>query len=222
MKALKIFGLILLCFLVAILESASAFAAPPDNFTARMVMGNMSMPMAKMGSKTRVENPMMQGMVTLSFGDTHKTLIYSTQTQTYTEMMQEDKTPSVYDSRAVIEKKKIGNEKIDGHPCVKYDAVVYLKDKPSEKYNTVLWEAQDLGGLVIRQEMTLPERQQPKGGGPAKMTTEFKDIKVGAASASMFEVPKGYKKVENMMEMMGGPAGQQKQIEEMMKKMKKQ
>jgi hypothetical protein len=135
--------------------------------------------------------------------------------------VQEDKTPSVYDSRAVIEKKKIGNETIDGHPCLKYDAVVYLKDKPNEKHNVVLWEAQDLGGLAIRTEMTLPERPQSKGGGPAKMVTELKDIKVGAARAAMFEVPQGYKKVDSMMEMMGGPSGMPKQMEEMMKKMKK-
>ncbi len=75
--------------------ASSVWAAPPDNFTAKMVVGGMSMPMAKMGSKTRVENPMMQGMVTLAFADTHKTIIYSSQTQTYTEKVQEDKAPSV-------------------------------------------------------------------------------------------------------------------------------
>jgi hypothetical protein len=42
------------------------------------------------------------------------------------------------------------------------------------------------------------------GPGERKTVTELKDIKLGAAKASMFEVPKDYRKVNNMMEMMGG------------------
>ncbi len=104
---------------------------------------------------------------------------------------------------------------------MKYDAVIYLKDRPNEKHKAVIWEAQDLGGLPIRSEMTLPERTPQKAGGLSKMVTELKEIKVGAASASMFEIPKGYKKVDSMMEMMGAPAGMPKQMDEMMKRMKK-
>jgi len=197
-----------------------AWGAPPDNFTAKMVMEGMEMPMAKMGNKTRVENPMMQGLITISNMDTKKTITFSTTNKTYMESVEKDKTPSLYDPKVVVDKKKIGADKLDGHSCTKYDAVIYLKDKPEEKFKAVIWEAQDLGGLAIRQEMTIPENKG-MGKGAGKVVTELKEIKVGSAKASMFEVPKDYRKVDNMMEVMGGAGGMEKNIQEMMKKMKK-
>ena len=56
--------------------------------------------------------------------------------------------------------------------------------------------------MVVRNETTLPPGKAGKGG--QKVLTELKDAKLGAANASMFEVPKDYRKVNNMMEMMGG------------------
>ncbi len=199
-----------------------AWGAPPDNFTAKMVMEGMEMPMAKMGNKTRVENPMMQGMITISYMDSGKMVTLSTANKTYMESVHSEKgqAPSIYDPRVVVDKKKIGTDKLDGHSCVKYDAVIYLKDKPEEKFKAVLWEAQDLGGLAIRQEMTIPESKR-MGKGTGRMVSELKDIKVGGAKASMFEVPKDYRKVDSMMEVMGGAGGMEKNIQEMMEKMKK-
>jgi hypothetical protein len=49
------------------------------------------------------------------------------------------------------------------------------------------------------------------------MVSELKEIKVGAANASMFEIPKDYKKVDNMMELMGG----MEKMQEMMKQRRK-
>jgi hypothetical protein len=191
---------LLICFFVI---PVSAFAGPPDNYTAMLVMEGMSMPIAKMGDKMRSENPMMQGMVSLHFMDTQKNILMSSANKTYMEQTLDSKAaPSPDDPRVVLEKKEIGSETIDGHPCIKYDSVFYLKDNPSEKYKAVLWEAKDLGGLIIRNETTLPPNKMVPA--ERKAVTELKDIKLGAAKASMFEVPKDYRKVNNMMEMMGG------------------
>ncbi len=211
----------LFCFLFGLVFLvSSAWAGQPDNFTAKMVMEGISMPIAKMGQKMRIENPMMQGMVTISLKDAQKVITYSTQTKTYTEQAEADQMPSMDDPRAIVDKKKIGKETIDNHPCIKYDAVVYLKDKPDDKYKTILWEAEDLKGLAIRQEVTFPPGKRG-GGGREKAVTELKEVKLGAANASMFEIPKGYRKVDNMMEMMGGPAGMEKQMQQMDEMMKK-
>jgi hypothetical protein len=181
----------------------TVLAGPPDNYTATLVMEGMTMPLAKMGDKTRSENPMMQGMVNLHLMDAQKMIIMSSANKTYMEQPMDSKAaPSLDDPRVVIEKKEIGSETIDGHPCTKYDSVFYLKDNPSEKYKAVLWEAKNLGGLIIRNETTLPPGKM--GAGERKVLTELKDIKLGAAKASMFDVPKDYRKVNNMMEMMGG------------------
>ena len=185
------------------LTTSSSLAGPPDNYTGKMVMEGMTMPMAKMGNKIRVENPMMQGLVNISLMDSQKMIMMSTANKSYMEQpMEREGTPSPDDPRVVIEKKQTGTETIDGHPCNKYDAVFYMKDKPSEKYKATLWEAKDLGGLIIRNETTLPPDKAR--GGKSKIVTELKDIKLGAAQASMFEVPKDYRKANNMMEVMGG------------------
>jgi hypothetical protein len=205
---------------IFVLFAALALAAPPDNFTAKMTAMGIAMPMAKMGNKSRMENIMMGGLVTISLLDQKKTVMMNVKNKTYFEKAMEDKVASIHDPRAVIDKKKIGSETIDGHPCLKYDTVFYLKERPQEKFNAVIWEAQDLGGLPIRTEMAVPESS--KMGGPGKIVTEFKDIKIGAATASMFEIPKDYKKVNSMNEVMGmGQPGDMKGMQEMMKQMQK-
>ena len=208
-------------FMATILFTGSlAPAAPPDNFTATMVSSGMEMPMARMGTRSRVENPGMQDVVTISLGDMKKTIMMNKATKAYYEQPIQDreKTPNAYDPEMVIEKKKVGTDTIDGHPCIKYDAVFYRKDKPEEKYKATLWEAQDLKDFNIQTEMTLPANPKYPGSG-GKMVMKFKDIKLGAAKASMFEVPGDYTKVNSVQEVMG--LGSMENMVEMMKKMPK-
>ena len=199
------------------LTSLSALAAPPDNFTATMVTTGMAMPMAKMGNKTRIENPGMKGIVTISLVDAKKTISMSTINKTYYEQAMQDKerVPATHDPDVVFDKKKIGSETIDGHPCIKYDTVFYRKSKPDEKYKATIWEAQDLKGFGIQTEVAIPKNPKYPGSG-GKMVSKFKDIKLGGATASMFEVPKDYKKVNSMQEVMG-----MANVGDMMKQMKK-
>jgi hypothetical protein len=196
------------------------FAASSDNFTAIMVSSGMEMPMAKMGTKSRVENPAMKGLVTISLADAKKTIMLNTAGKTYFEQPIQDQqsAPNIHDADMVFDKKKVGTDTIDGHPCVKYDAVFYRKSKPEEKYKAVIWEAQDLKEFNIQSEITVPPNPKHPGSG-GKMVMKFKDIKLGAATASMFEVPGDYRKVNSMQEVMGfGGVGN---IEELMKQIPK-
>lgn len=137
-------------------------AGSPDNFTCKLQFMGMSLPMAKMGQKTRVESVMFPDLVTLTFHDQKKTINMHTKNKTYFEHPLQERIPSIYSPQVVIEKKQIGRETVDGHPCIKYQAVFYAKDKPQEKYSAVLWEAQDLGGLFIKQEVTLPPEKKAR------------------------------------------------------------
>jgi hypothetical protein len=202
------------CFCIVFLFSAFTQAAPPDNFTCKMNLMGMSMPMAKMGNKSRVENVMFGGLVSINYMDQKKTITMNTKDKTFFEQPTNERVPSIYNPNVVIEKKKIGAETIDGHPCIKYNALFYNKEKPDDKFTSLLWEAQDLGGLPIKNEVTIPENKRREGG-PEKFTSEMKEIKIGAAKASLFEVPKDYKKVGSMSEVMGGD------MREMMKQMQK-
>jgi hypothetical protein len=203
-----------------LLTGVTALAAPPDNFTATMVTMGMEMPLARMGAKSRIENPAMKGLVTISLGDQKKSTMMSTVSKTYYEQPIQDreKAPDVYDPDMVFDKKKVGTETIDGHPCIKYDATFYRKSKPAEKYKATLWEAQDLKDFTIQTEITMPAGQKsPDAGG--KVVMKYKDVKVGAATASLFEVPKDYKKAASMQEVM--MPGGMKDMSEMMKNMPK-
>jgi hypothetical protein len=187
-----------------LLTGLSVHAAPPDNFTATMVSAGMEMPMAKMGTKSRVENPAMKGLVTITFADAKKTIMMNTVDKTYYEQPTQEraKAPDVYDPDVVFDKKKIGTETIDGHPCIKYDATFYRKSKPEEKHKATLWEAQDLKDFTIQTEITTAANPKYPGSG-GKLVMKFRDIKLGAATASLFEVPRDYKKVNSAPEVMG-------------------
>jgi Domain of unknown function (DUF4412) len=203
-----------------VLSSIPVLAVPPENFTATMVSQGMEMPMARMGTKSRVENAGMPGVITISLGDTKKTVMMNTTTKVYSEQLHQerDQMPNMYDPDVVFDKKKVGNETIDGHPCVKYDAVYYRKNKPDEKHKTTIWEAQDLKDFPIQMEITVPANPKYPGSG-GKMLIKYKNVKLGAATASMFEVPAGYKKVNSPQEVMG--FGGMGNMEEMMKKIPK-
>jgi len=219
----KVFTATAFCFLTLSLCSGSVLAAPPDNFTTKMVVNGMAMPMAKMGLKSRVQTGILQDIYTITDGATQKTTMVNPQSKTYYEQVQQKRgeAPSVYDPNVVMEKKKLGSETVDGHPCVKSEMTFYHKETPTQKFKGTIWEAQDLGGLPIRTEIIVEAMH--KAGGSGKMISEMKEIKVGGATASMFEVPKDYKKVSSMPELMGMGADMQNMMKQMQKgKMPKQ
>jgi hypothetical protein len=195
-----------LCFLwtLFLFGCASEKSPPPENFTAKMVTMGIEMPMAKMGTKSRVENPMMNGVVTITEAGSGKVIMMSTVNKTYVEQAKKEETPTIYDPGVVVEKTKSGSETVDGHPCVKYDIVMYKKEKPENKYQGWVWEATDLGGLAIRSEVVIPENKQMGNG---TMVMELKDVKLGAATDAMFVVPADYRKVDSTMELMAGIGG---------------
>jgi len=111
MAKISIRCLVSLFFIASILFTGlSVLAAPPDNFTATMVSSGMGMPMAKMGTKSRVENPAMKGLVTINLADAKKIIMLNTVSKTYYEQPTQDHqtTPDVYDPDIVFDKKKQG------------------------------------------------------------------------------------------------------------------
>jgi len=98
MSRINIRYLVTFFFMTGILLTGlSVFAAPPDNFTATMVSSGMEMPMAKMGSMSRVENPGMMGVVTISRADEKKTIMMNTAGKTDFEqpIQNQGRTPDV-------------------------------------------------------------------------------------------------------------------------------
>lgn len=209
--------------LIFSMMTTSCASKEPNNYTATMVVMGMEMEMVRLGDWTRTENPMMKGVTTLTLPDQEKMIVMSSETKSYYEESLPPETSSVYDPRNIWDKKtKVGKEKIDGHPCVKYDATFHLKHHPDKTYQAMIWEATDLNNLVIKSEMAMPEAAGPHGG---KMVMEMKNIRLDTADRSMFNVPTNYEKVGSMMEVMGmgsmDPSNMQKSMEEIKKMMEK-
>ena len=102
-------SLVRLFSITALLFSGSSvLAAQPDNFTATMVSSGMEIPMARMGAKSRIENPGMKDVVTISLGDVKKTIMMNKATKTFFEqpMQERENTPNAYDPEMVIREEK--------------------------------------------------------------------------------------------------------------------
>lgn len=213
-KNKKSFGLLTVSFTLAlfflpvvITSYGKVCAAAPDNYTARMVINTFYMDYAHMGKKTRVDNPMMKGMVTISLPDENKTIMIFEPSRTYFEQSfnYKEGKPTPMDSDVVMEKRKTGFDRVDGHPTTKYEVTYYHKSNPGKKYNATIWEANDIGGLIIRYEMPGQETKGPAG--KSRLTMELKDIRIGGAKSEMFEAPQGFQKAGSMQQLMGSGGG---------------
>ncbi len=78
-----------------------------------------------------------------------------------------------------VSRKLIGSEKISGHPTQKYEVTVKSWDQTEKMYQ---WMATDI---------KFPIKTASIDG---SWVTEYKNIKMGAQSDSLFEVPVGYSK----------------------------
>ena len=81
-----------------------------------------------------------------------------------------------------IDTEKLGEETIDGHPCVKWKVTMTTPDAKSVTYYS--WGAQDLDNFEIKKEFT----------GTANESTvfEYSNIALGDPDKSVFEIPAGY------------------------------
>src|SRR4030042_2997262 len=80
-----------------------------------------------------------------------------------------------------IDRKLVGNETIDGHPTKKYLITYKTGD---EKLQVYQWFATDIN---------FPVKTSAIDG---SWSQEYKNIKIGSQSDSLFEVPAGYKKIQ--------------------------
>lgn len=100
-----------------------------------------------------------------------------------------------------IETTKLGNETIDGHPCVKNK--VTISGKGTDKQEAIVWNATDLKDFPIKIQT------QQTGGGLLVMT--YANIKLERPDAKLFEPPAGFEKHDSvekllqsaMMKMLG-------------------
>ena len=141
----------------------------------------------------------MDKMVMIARPDKKLTYMVYPNLQAYTEIAITDQDAVKAESDFNVEVTKLGEEKVDGHPCIKNKAVV--SDKQGNKYESTVWNATDLKDFPVKIEV------QDQGHA---MTMLFKDVKLAKPEASLFESPAGLKRYDNPMALIQG---------EMMKRM---
>jgi Domain of unknown function (DUF4412) len=90
-----------------------------------------------------------------------------------------------------IDKTKLGEETVDGHPCVKNR--VSLTADNGEKHEAILWNATDMKDFPL-------EIQSTEQGMTALM--HFKNINFAKPDAALFEPPAEFKAYDNVQQMM--------------------
>jgi hypothetical protein len=131
--------------------------------------------------KMRMENQRMPGYNIIR-GDKNVMWMVMPPSKSYMEMKADPSNKPKTEEKipGEISRKKIGSEKIDGHPTDKYEITYTNKGKTDKIYQ---WMATDI---------SFPIKTAAVDGG---FTQEYKNIKMGSQSDSLFEVPSGYKKM---------------------------
>jgi hypothetical protein len=149
------------------------------------------------GMKSRMETGgAEQSGIAIARGDKRVTWVLMPSQKMYMEMAYKPNTATrVNDPKVKVDRKFIKNDTVDGHPTKNYHVTAVVDGKKESGYE---WEATDLKNMVVKYQSE-----------DKKTTTTWKNIKIGGGSdGSLYEIPKGYKKMTMpSMDDMGGMKG---------------
>jgi len=105
------------------------------------------------------------------------------------EPMEENKWPGL-DASEYRQKEKLGTETISGYQCTKYSVVMDMpRNGRMQEEKVIIWESD---------KFIVPLKTRDQYGA----VQELRNIKEGQPPAEVFQVPAGYKKVADIMELM--------------------
>lgn len=111
--------------------------------------------------------------------------------KSYVEMPVAGNTGDDEKEMASVDKQKIGEATIDGHPCVKYRTTITRRGGGSAELIT--WEATDMDNFPIQAQIS---------GDGSEMTVHFTKVDKSKPDASLFALPQDYKAYSSMQQMM--------------------
>ncbi|MGV8080094.1 MAG: DUF4412 domain-containing protein [Syntrophales bacterium] len=120
---------------------------------------------------------------TISRQDLMKTWIVMPKQRNYMEMKfdpSKDQSPQEK-VKGEVSRKLLGTETIDGHPAKKYEVTVQSGKRQTKSYQ---WLATDLNNFPIKQAAV-----------DGSWGMEYRNIRMGGQPDSLFEEPKGFKKM---------------------------
>jgi Domain of unknown function (DUF4412) len=175
-----------------------------DNGNSRFEIDMTQMKGGQMNAQAVAQMKMMgmDRMVAISTADKKNAYLIYPNMQAYVAVAPQDATATNKDFKT--ETTKLGDETVDGHPCVKNK--VAITDKTGSQHEFTVWNATDLNNFPVKIELT-------EQGSDIVML--FKNISLSKPDASLFAAPTGYKRYDSpqqlmqqeVMKRMGGGAG---------------
>jgi hypothetical protein len=190
----SIICLLVLCF------ALPAFAGTIPEYTADMVnvkTGKVSQKLAVMADRIYSEGFNDQGKreaISIVRLDQRKMYIFMEATKTYMELpFDKDRFTAADLSMGMVQTKqeKVGTETVNGYKADKLQTTVQVMGMTMQTYQ---WMAPEFEPMPIRTEAQ-------------GIIEEMRNIKPGRPDASLFELPKGYKRDAQMEQMMKGIMG---------------
>ncbi|MCS7212045.1 MAG: DUF4412 domain-containing protein [Chloroherpetonaceae bacterium] len=216
------------------MKMTATSAAGQETMTATMV-NSIKGASFRGETSTSVGGTVIKQIMLLRGSEPNKIYMLNPDTKTYTEMDIASMTDAMTQSDEDYEVKKVGSEKILGYNCTR----VQVKWKKSQ-LTMEMWTTKDVldWATYVRMQnnpalrsnkLATALRNAGADGMALKVVSETQDggknimevVKVErkAVPASLFEIPKDYKKSEGMF---GIPGMTKEKMQEMMKQMKKQ
>ncbi len=203
---IKLFWVVLFCFMISPASSHALFDGKIENFSADQVMISPNgkvmstsklyitkdafrmdgLPMGGQGGVTR-------NLSILGFKKQDKQYIYNHDKKLFFEsQLDKDGMFKKLKSYENVDSEKIlGKEKVSGYKCVKKEVTTTMTMMGKKITTTqILWQSD---------KFEFPLRIQMENG----QIMEFRNIDKGKPSKKLFRRPTGYKKVDNMMTVMG-------------------
>jgi outer membrane lipoprotein-sorting protein len=161
------------------------------NSRTEMNMADMKGGAIPPDAMTMMKSAGLDRMVTISQSDKKIVYVIYPNAQSYAEMTPSDSTATATNADSKIEITKLGEETVDGLPCVKNKAVV--TDEQGEKHDFTVWNATDLKNFPIKIEMNEQGNE---------IIQSFANISFAKPDASLFNPPTGYTKYDSPQELM--------------------
>lgn len=210
---IRLLGFILLIFLAFPNFSHALFGGKIESFTADQVTLS---PQGKVTNSVKIyvtpkafrmdgmpgagmqPGSPKQNLTIFSFKDKQEHYIFNHDKKLYYQTNMDEEAMGLRSFKDAELVKVLGKEKVSGYTCVKKQVTTTIKMYGMTSTSTVtIWESD---------RFQMPLRSKTQNG----HVMEIRNIDKGAPDKKYFKMPKGYKKVDNMMAAMGMDFGRRK------------
>jgi hypothetical protein len=183
-------------------ETTDPLADAPTQYSADLVVARKVGPQTPVtmkiyvdGNKRRTEQGTAAGNIIILRGDLSKRYVLTPNSKSYVEAPLDPRmleSPSEWAKRMGLVHEKVGTEDVNGETCDKFSYTSDPKKMAAGQNKPVMPATRTITGFIwVGQKTHMLVKSENE-----VTSAEWKNIKIGPADASVFELPADYKKVE--------------------------